>query len=768
MLGAASLREGLETCVVAAVMAVLAWLPEWRTPCFYFHDDMQIQYVPAIVEIGRAARHGHLAILSEYSWFGGALAGEYQHGVFSLFHVLLCACVAGRSPPSIATIVSVAYYALAGAGAYRAARVRGFRRSLALAVSLVAALNGFNVTWGSWLPAVTGWAWLMWLWWALERLRRRARPGWTDVALAAFAAYSVLSAGWHFADLLSAPLVLAVAVRWPRPWSLRDVFWRLGLGPLLGACLALPALLCFLEYARAGVRTDFDRASWVWTVPWRALEGLLVPLSTSRWLAFEESIPRTNVVMAGGVLPVVVVLVALAAPAGAARRSYAALFAVAAFTLAWSMLPSLGRVRWPFRWLPVVHLLLVLVAVQVITLERTSDESQPNLGRARTQFRRQLLVALVGAGLIGLVLAFGTVDANAVAGGVLALVALSALPLAAAGGLDVAGAFCAGVALNLIAAPLVLPIRTGTPTWSSDRCAERWAKIERNGRYLGVYFYGDIIDQVDPSIGRNACVLPGNSSLIDEVTFVNGYSTLYMAGLHRNLGLEVHGDLNARGLIAVAGPLASPGGLLDRWGIDGLVLPAEPYLRSLESRVSRAGFRAAEDLGQARIWRREAAHHRPLLESLAAVDVSPNANASASPNGDDWRFDAALGSSAGTDRRATLAQLTLADERVTSTRVEANIRAPSASSSAGLILLRRPWLPGYRATLDASPVTIGRLDGTLLGVVIPPGKTGRLKIEYVPLGLRVPALLAVILALVVLVSGVGYELAGRGRACRQR
>src|SRR4029078_9284341 len=123
---------GVETCGVAALAALLAWLPEWRAPGFYFHDDMQIQYLPAIVELGRAARHGHLAVLSEYSWFGGALAGEYQHGVFSLFHLLLCACLAGFSLSSIASSVSISYYALAAAGAYRAARVLDFRRPLAV------------------------------------------------------------------------------------------------------------------------------------------------------------------------------------------------------------------------------------------------------------------------------------------------------------------------------------------------------------------------------------------------------------------------------------------------------------------------------------------------------------------------------------------------------------------------------------------------------------------------------------------------------------
>jgi hypothetical protein len=762
---------------VTAVVVVMALLPAWRTTGFYFHDDMQTQYVPAIVEMGRAARHGRLALLSDYSWFGGALAGEYQHGVFSLFHVLLCAAVAGLSLPMIATVVSVTYYALAGAGAYRAARVLAFPRSLACAVALVASLNGFNVTWGSWLPAITAWAWLMWLWWALERLRLRAEPRWTDVGLAALFAYLVLASGWHFADLLLVPLVLAVALRGPRPPSLSAWVRRTLLGPALGACLALPALLCFIEYARAGGRTDFDGVSSTWTVPWQALTGLLVPLSTSPWSAFGTDTVLPNVAMAGGVLPVIVLLAALAAPAGAPRRSYVALLVAAGIVLAWSMLPSFGRVRWPFRWLPVAHLLLVVAAGRVLMLEAESSSAEPQPARARASFRRQLIVALAGAALIALSLAIGGVDANGVACAVCGFVALSGLPFAAARGLDLGAAFCAGIALNLIAAPLVLPERTATPTWSSDRCAERWAKEDRSARYLGVYVIWDIIDRVDPSIGRDACILPGNSSMVPRLIFVNGYSTLYPAGLHRRLGLEVHGDLNGHGLMDVTGPLAAPGGLLERWGIDGLVLPSEPYLGFVEERLTSAGFFPARNLGEARIFRRERARGTsPVIEALRRVDVEASNVSGALPPAplesrrppEVWTFDRALGAEPATAHDVELAELDVALGAVGTTRVEADVHVRGFGARPALVLLRRPWLPGYRATLGGKPVTVGRLDDTLVGVVVPAGGAGRLVIEYLPLGLRVPALLVVVSALVVLGAGMLRDASARGRVSRRR
>ena len=62
-------------------------------------------------------------MLSEYSWQGGALAGEYQPALFSLSHLLVCWAVAGLAPAKIASVVSIGFIALAGGGAYRAARL---------------------------------------------------------------------------------------------------------------------------------------------------------------------------------------------------------------------------------------------------------------------------------------------------------------------------------------------------------------------------------------------------------------------------------------------------------------------------------------------------------------------------------------------------------------------------------------------------------------------------------------------------------------------
>jgi hypothetical protein len=758
---------------LAVFVAALAMLPEWRHPGFYYHDDMQLQYVPGIVEIGRACRSGHLATLSAFSWFGGALAGEYQHGVFSLFHVLLCACIVGSALPKVASVVSVTYFALAAAGAYLAARAIELSRSLAISVALVAALNGFNVTWGSWLPAIVGWAWLMWVWYAMERLCRAARWNWGDTGLVAFSAYSVLASGWHFTDLLLPALLVCVLWRhWQRQRG-KLLLVRTGVALGLGLCLALPPVLCFLEYARVAARSDFDQRSWAWTVPWQALKGLILPLSTAPWLAFYRQATLTNIAMAGGGVPLLVVVGAIFVPAGVRRRAVAPLLVAAGATLAWTMLPSVSRVRWPFRWLPVFHLLVVLAAARVLALERQLGvEPLAPSARIRPRVRRQLLVAASGAALIACALAAADFDADAAVCAAVALMGVMGLLLAAFMGWDATKPFCVAVTLNLLMAPLGTSERLATPTWSSlERCTEEWAKVDRRARYLSLYIAPDIIDPVDASVGRAACVMPGNAAMVAGLTFVNGYSTLFVAGLRRTLGLEVHGDLNVKGIVATIGPLAKPGGLLERWGIDRLVLPAEPYLHSLVRRVTDAGFRPAQALHGAWIWRREvAAPPRPLLESLSAAVVRDSLSSDALLTSDPtlWHYVRSPDLSAvRVDPHAPpvrFAPILLADEVVQPDRVEASVAVSATPALAsGLLLLRRPYLPGYRARLDGATLELGRLDDTLVGVVIPSGRSGRLKIEYVPLGLRLPALLGALLALLILASGLGYELFRRLR-----
>jgi hypothetical protein len=76
------------------------------------------------------------------------------------------------------------------------------------------------------------------------------------------------------------------------------------------------------------------------------------------------------------------------------------------------------------------------------------------------------------------------------------------------------------------------------------------------------------------------------------------------------------------------------------------------------------------------------------------------------------------------------------------------------------VVLRDPWWPGYRATLDGVEVPTTPLDGTVVQVQLPPGGyTGRLVVDYRPAGLDTGIAVSA-LGLVVALAGVHLRVQG--------
>src|SRR5438132_12104428 len=83
---APSTRGEVARTVFAALLVAgfsLAFLFQDRQ--FFWNDDYQTYQLAGYRELARAWMHGEVPLLSPCSWFGGALAGEFQQGVFSIF-----------------------------------------------------------------------------------------------------------------------------------------------------------------------------------------------------------------------------------------------------------------------------------------------------------------------------------------------------------------------------------------------------------------------------------------------------------------------------------------------------------------------------------------------------------------------------------------------------------------------------------------------------------------------------------------------------------
>ena len=72
------------------------------------------------------------------------------------------------------------------------------------------------------------------------------------------------------------------------------------------------------------------------------------------------------------------------------------------------------------------------------------------------------------------------------------------------------------------------------------------------------------------------------------------------------------------------------------------------------------------------------------------------------------------------------------------------------SSREALLLYSEAWMPGWRATIDGEPAAVMRVDGALLGVVVPAGAS-RVVFDYLPLGWKIgwPISLVAVMGLLV-------------------
>jgi hypothetical protein len=715
--------------------AALGAIPELRSPGFYFHDDMETQYVPVAARIGHACLAGHIPLLVPESWSGGAIVGEYQHGVFSIVQLLLCAAAAlfRSSPAATADWLVLPYFGVMAAGAFCLARARGLARAPSVLVALVTALNGYTVIWSSWLVGLAGFAWIPWTWWALSRLLETRETAASRVAVASLFVYLVFASGWHFAVLMMVALaaVLAFAARTRLGSSV--ALARVALPMIIGFALAAPATLSFLEYAGASSRSDFDAPSWAWSVPPAAVQGLILPASVSVWSIFGTAALHENIELYAGLVPAILVLTGLlASPDGTLKRHRALLLAIAAVALL-AAAPSVSRVRSSFRWLPMFHLLVGLLAAEMLA-------QWPHPGRGLQRAARSL--AVCGAWCIAVVVLLQPLRAP-LAGALLVaaalLMGLAVAELAARRRPEGARWGVVGVtAFALCSSPLGRPVRNSTPHWDFSPCTHVESLYRPHDLHLGLYRLTDIMDLHAQAVGgRAACLLPGNEPMLRGLSFVNGYSVLFLEGMRAVLGLGLHGQVRDVGLRHIIEGYILPGGLLDRLGVTALVVPDDTSSDDVRERLSAAGWNDTVSAdGVVAMRRREATPALALLRSIPGArrfGRVPEAAAYLETSGTGTALVEVGAPRDGED--VSFGSAAIALGAVSDDAVEADVDVPRGGARA-LLVLRRPYYPGYRATLEGAALSVSRVDGILVGVAVPTGARGHLRIAYRPWGLR--------------------------------
>jgi hypothetical protein len=770
-----TLAAGLLVAAVAGAMLVFS-PPGFRGGSWGI--DFVSTFMPVYADVDRAVRNYELPLLSPYSWVGGNLAGEYEHGVFSAAHLLIVfvAFRIGASLSSSAAWIVVFYAAITGAGGFRLGRRYGLVVPLAMIVALAATLNGYGFHTGarSWPPAVASFAWLPWTWWGLS-IAIDQQYGWRRFLPAGVFLYLLLAAGWPFTDLMAVVVTAWLCLK-SGALSAPTRAWPVVAAWLLGAALASPAIVSLLQYYPATARAAAGSIrTYVCAMPFSAVFGTMFPSTVADWTWWGGATARPAYEAYCGLVPAVALLVGTLRYRSAFLRQFCWEFGLLAVATALCHWGAMGTFRAPFRWLPLFHLMVGLLGA--LALQRwhsaaaigcATSSGGKRLGLRellRRPIERDLSTALrrikqgsaVGMWSVLLLIplwAWTRYGAPPQAvpyfnwiGQVLLLISL----------LWMVGELClwrfpnVKVWLPLVAmvAAIQLPgYRYPSEyhgLYSIDESLRTEGAFDRDTTYLSLQrFFPDPITRF------------ANAPMYAPLHFVTGFSAMSEPrGYSSVFEMDLYAQTMPR---RVVDDFAAPAGLLQRFGIDGLVLgqyELPDHRQLLESRgwectAQNAPIFHRKGPASPRVW------SSSEIEWVNSIDEMLDRLARSTGNPPNLL---AADHDSKTGQVTEMAKADISEVR--ENRLSVRCKVSNAGTSS-LVAFARPYYPGYRAFLNGHELPVKVLNGIQVGVIIPPRSNGELHLVFASKLLIAAYSLA--LASALFLAAVVLKTRGRSRA----
>jgi hypothetical protein len=250
--------------------------------------------------------------------------------------------------------------------------------------------------------------------------------------------------------------------------------------------------------------------------------------------------------------------------------------------------------------------------------------------------------------------------------------------------------------------------------------------LDETRTYLALY---DLDAMVHPEL------LPGNLPMLAGREFVNGYSPMGLAALNDIFQFDVHGPIPPAHAEQILRHESGRNQLLHHLGIDGLIVPI-PLVRRNMPVLSRNGWHPAMQMADCLVFHREKLGD-PLFQAALAVKTPSEQQAYAAifkrrtP-----QLPVVLLTDGGPERYGPR-QLANVVEARNQTTFMVQGKGPKA-----LIVFRRPWLPGWRATIDGKPLPVLRASLLMPAIEIPAGAEGEVRLVYRPRSLVFGAVLA--------------------------
>ncbi len=746
MSGPRSTRSELFGAIVAGLTVIFfCIILLWHNPLLFWNDDYEVSILPVFADVARSWSHGHLPLLSPYSWVCNNLAGEFQYGTFSIF-VNAAVVLIWKFPLTFsqqAAALSMAHLFVLAAGAFLLARGRlrdnanfeapspqpspsgrGGRRSrlvrelasdsfaLSVFVALVAALNGWIICWGAtdWFGALGAFAWLPWAWWGLERAlatgRDAALPIHKRLMIGALwpapFVYLVVTGGFPYTVLMLALLIVWLSIEsLGQTRSFLSILPML-LGVTLAVALSAPAWLALFDYLHGSARTmQTSSMHFQWLVPPAALPGLILPCWTVKWADFyTHYLPHTGTELACGLVAPAALIAGLLSRGRAPVRRLKWDLVLLVVTLLLSMVPTISVFRWSFRWLPFFYLVLALCAAEAL---------QGGIG-FQPMFTGKMPV--IRAGLVALIL----VAASAITMLIFHVGGAYAFPLIwiflTIAGIWMLAEFLlpneslrawlpAGVTFAVfLTTYLCIPTNPGVPRYNFSQELLKAAPLDPQRLYLSIYPPPETSYRVEADPGPvGQIVRPGSTSMWSKVHLINGYSPISAAGIACEFKFATHGEIDPSVAESLLDEEAGRDGLLARLGVDGIIVAGamdmapSPEIQWQLAFVSNKG----------RVYHRVGAPFA-RVRSVSSIDTRPN------------------------EQFATAAISHIDESR---NCVAADVDVPGGGSPA-LLTFSRPYFPGYQARLGNRSLRVASYRGLFPTVEAPAGSHGRLVLAYRP------------------------------------
>ncbi len=753
--------EAAWTVLAGAIVAAFGSMLLVRDPQWFWCDDFQSYQLANYHDVARAYFEGEFPLLTPNSWQCGALAGEYQNGVFSIFLTIinLINFGAGAPLPLAAAILSLAHLSVLSAGTYRLARQNGLAMEFALTAALTTTFSGWIIVWGAkaWFPALAAFAWLPWFVWSLDYGVAKSDDGrprslMRFVPTAVFL-YLILTAGWPFTVLMAGLWTAWRLAKYRVEQQAWLPTWPILVGCAVGFALAAPALWMLVEYTSETVRGQTRTSHWTdhWIVPIGALPGFLFPGYTATWNVFGLEKPHHNIELAGGLVPLAGILCALFVGGVSFVRKFAWEIALCVCVLGLAMIPSPGNFRWSFRWLPMVALLLSLVGAQALQQVRAAAESKrPSVG-----FWATLLVTLVWlpAWLVGHASDFKILWQGMAFTLVGAGWCLVEWRTPNASGLS---RWTPAAVAIVLAGITFVPVDTSMEViaWNPAEM-NRALPLDRGTRYLSVHVWSDLFAASETGQERKysasgKAILPGNYNQYAGVEFINGYSPMQPVGMTKLFAFGTHGYIGGpspdadpkhiRSIVRFIRNESGPDDLLALMGVNGLIV-SDTFSDIVPALEQNGWQRQAPIAGATLLHRAEPKKAAAQAIKLAArtdnsmqmFDLIENRKLFDAPwvlfsHGTGETFDDATPAQEYADARVEV----VSESRH---RVVAEVRNPTTDRET-LVLFSRPIFPGYTATFNGKPVSIERFQAILPAVRLPHGESGTVVLEYRPNSLQ--------------------------------